>query len=208
MNRHEGLHWLRDRILPTLVAAPPKEAAPGPAWPETLPCALETLEAAYDALKDELKSQEERAKTVETRLLSISSLAPVSMTIIVAVITFLTGDRAGEFTWASVLAVGLMASYVAFQFLVALLAAVSGLGRRSFHHLDFKDIVPRPGEGKDAYLQRACAALTEVILHNRRVVDEKVSQLALGHEAVKNAVCGLLLVLLTVMVITAFGTYW
>lgn len=208
VKREEALYWLRDRILPTVVPAPPKEGPVAPVWPEVLPCAPEALEAAYDALKDELKAQEERVKTVETRLLSISSLAPVSMTIIVAVITFLTGDRAGEFTRASVLAVGLMASYVALQFLVALLAAVNGLSRRSFYHLDLKDIVPRRDEGKEAYLQRACAGLAEVILHNGGVVDDKVSQLARGHEAVKNAVGGLLLVLLTVVVITAAGTYW
>ena len=207
MKRKEGLYWLRDRILPTLVPAPPKEGPPEPAWPEALPCALETLEVAYDALKDELRAQEERAKTVETRLLSISSLAPVSMTIIVAAVTFLTGGRAGEFTRASVMAVGLLGSYVALQFLAALLAAVSGLARRSFYHLDLKDIVPRPGEDKDAYLRRACAEMAEAVRHNRAVVDEKVSRLALGHEAVKNAVWGLLLLLVTVLVITVAGTY-
>ena len=168
---------------------------------------METLEVAYDALKDELKAQEERAKTVETRLLSISSLAPVSMTIIVAVITFLTGDRAREFTEGSILVVGLIGSYVAFQFLLALLAAVNGLGRRSFTHVAIKDVVPQRDETKDAYLRRACAELMEVILHNRAVVDEKVSQLALGHEAVKNAVWGLLLILLTILIITLAGTY-
>jgi hypothetical protein len=207
VNRRERLHWLRDRIRPTLVPAPPKEAASEPAWPAANTCPQETLVAAYDALRDELKAQEERAKTVETRLLSISSLAPVSMTIIVTVITFLTGDRAGKFTKASVLVVGLMGSYVAFQFLLALLAAVNGLGRRSFTHVAIKDVVPQRDETKDAYLRRACAELMEVILHNRVVVDEKVSQLALGHEAIKNAVWGLLLILITILAITLAGTY-
>jgi hypothetical protein len=205
--RKERLHWLRDRIRPTLVPAPPKEATGVPAWPVGRPCPLETLEAAYDALKEELRSQEDRAKTVETRLLSVSSLAPVSMTIMVAVVTFLTSDRAREFTWGSVLAVGLAGSYVAFQFLLALLAAVNGLGRRSFSHLSIKDIVPQPDETKDAYLRRACAELTEVILYNRASVDDKVSRLALAHEAVKNAVWGLLLVLITILAFTMAGTY-
>lgn len=207
MNGRERLYWLRDRIRPTLVPAPRKETAGEPAWPAASACPMETLEVAYDALKDELKAQEERAKTVETRLLSISSLAPVSMTIIVAVITFLTGDRAREFTEGSILVVGLIGSYVAFQFLLALLAAVNGLGRRSFTHVAIKDVVPQRDETKDAYLRRACAELMEVILHNRAVVDEKVSQLALGHEAVKNAVWGLLLILLTILIITLAGTY-
>ena len=178
-----------------------------PAWPAGRPCPPETLEAAYGALKDELDAQDDRAKTVETRLLSVSSLAPVSMTIMVAVVTFLTSDRAPEFTWGSVLAVGVVGSYVALQFLLALLAAVNGLGRRSFSHLSIKDIVPQPDETKDAYLRRACAELTEVILHNRAAVDDKVSQLALAHEAVKNAVWGLLLVLIMILVFTMVGTY-
>ena len=187
--------------------APPKEDTGLPAWPAGRPCPLETLEAAYGALKDELNAQDDRAKTVETRLLSISSLAPVSMTIMVAVVTFLTSDRAREFTWGSVLAVGIVGSYVSLQFLLALLAAVKGLGRRSFSHLSIKDIVPQPDETKDAYLRRACAELTQVILHNRGAVDDKVSQLALAHEAVKNAVWGLLLVLITILVYTVAGTY-
>jgi hypothetical protein len=193
--------------MPTLVTAPPKETPAVPAWPGGRPCPLETLEVAYAALKDELNAQEDRAKTVETRLLSVSSLAPVSMTILVAVITFLTSDRAREFTWGSVLAVGLVGSYVAFQFLIALLAAVNGLGRRPFNRLAIKDIVPQPDEGKDAYLKRACDELTEAILKNMGAVDDKVSQLALAHEAVKNAVWGLLLVLITILLFTIAGTY-
>jgi hypothetical protein len=207
VNRKQPLYWLRDRVVPTLVPPPPKESAAGPAWPGVRSCPLETLEAAYDALKEELRSQEDRAKTVETRLLSVSSLAPVSMTIMVAVVTFLTGDRAREFTWGSVLTVGLVGTYVAFQFLLALLAAVNGLGRRSFSHLSIKDIVPQPDEAKDAYIRRACAELTEVILHNRVAVDDKVSRLALAHEAVKNAVWGLLAVLITILIFTIAGTY-
>lgn len=207
MNLKESLYWLRDRIVPTLVPAPPKEHSGEPTWPGVRPFPLETLEAAYDALKEELRSQEDRAKTVETRLLSVSSLAPVSMTIMVAVVTFLTSDRAREFTWGSVLAVGLVGSYVAFQFLLALLAAVKGLGRRSFSHLSIRDLVPQPDETKDAYLRRACAELTEVIIHNRAAVDDKVSQLALAHEAVKNAVWGLLVVLIIILFFTMVGTY-
>lgn len=203
----KSFYWLRDRLLPTVVPALVKDLSPEPGWPRELPCALETLEVAYEALKDELKTDEERAKTVDTRLLSVSSLAPVSMTIIVAIITFLTGGRTQEFTRASVLVIGLLGFYVAFQFLVALLAAVNGLSRRSFSHIKFKDIVPRPREGKEAYLQRACSELAEVISHNRETVNGKVSQLALSHEAVKNAVWGLLLILITVLVITVAGTY-
>lgn len=207
MNRKERLHWLRDRVVPTLVLAPPKEAPVEPAWPAERSYQPETLEAAYEALKEELRAQDDRAKTVETRLLSVSSLAPVSMTIMVAVVTFLTSEKAREFTWGSVLVMGLVGSYVALQFLVALLAAVNGLGRRSFSHLSIKDIVPQPNEAKDAYLRRTCAELAEMILQNSVAVDDKVGQLARAHEAIKNAVWGLLLILITILLFTIVGTY-
>jgi len=96
-------------------------------------------------------------------------------------------------------------AYIALQFLRASLAAINGLGRKSYSHIEAKEIAPRPKEKKEAYLQRACTQMAQVLAFNREVINKKVDQLELGHEAIKNAVWGPLLLLLVILVIVAVG---
>jgi hypothetical protein len=200
---------LQDRVLdlvwPTLVAPPKKDEVAAFEWPHDESADHGTTEAAYGLLKDELKSEDDRAKIIESKLLSISSLVPVVMTVTVAMVTFLTSGRVSQFTRTSILIVGAVGAYVALQFLRASLAAISGLGRKSYHHLETEEIAPKPKEKKAEYLQRICALMTQILAVNREVVNKKVDQLALGHEAIKNAVRGLLVLLLVILVVVAVG---
>lgn len=205
MRRKEFLCWLRDRVWPSLDAPPKKADVPAFEWPIARPVAVDTLEAAYNLLKDELKSEDDRAKIIESKLLSIASLIPIAMTVTVAMITFLTGGRVSQFTFRSILIVGAVGAYIALQFLRASLAAITGLGRRSYGHIEVKEIVPKPKEKKEEFLQRTCAQMAEILVFNREVVNKKVDQLALGHEAIKNAVWGLLILLFVMLMVVAVG---
>lgn len=205
MRRTDVRERLLDWVWPTLFTPPKKDAAAAFEWPFDKSADADTLEAAYSLLKDELKSEDDRAKIVESKLLSISSLIPIAMTVTVALVTFLTSGRVSEFTLFSILSVGAVGAYVALQFLRASLAAIRGLGRKSYEHMKVEEIAPEPGEKKEAYLQRICALMTRTITFNREVNNEKVGQLALGHEAMRNAVRGLLLLLLVILVIAVVG---
>lgn len=205
MRRTDVQERLLDWVWPTLVTPPKKDDVAAFEWPIDKSADAGTLEAAYSLLKDELKSEDDRAKIIESKLLSISSLIPIAMTVTVALVTFLTSGRVSEFTLLSILIVGTVGAYVALQFLRASLAAITGLGRKSYAHIKVEEIAPQPGEKKEAYLQRICALMTQTIAFNREVINEKVGQLALGHEAIKNAVRGLLLLLLVILVIVAVG---
>jgi len=205
MQRKDILNRLRDWLWPTLVAPPKKDDVAAFEWPDDKAGDLGSIEAAYNLLKDELKSEDDRAKIIESKLLSISSLIPIAMTVTVAIVTFLTGGRVSQFNLPSILIVGLVGAYIALQFLRAAFAAINGLGRRSYSHLEVKEIAPKPNENKVAYLQRICAQMVRILAFNREVINNKVNQLALGHEAIKNAVWGLLFLLLIVLVIAAVG---
>ncbi|HEX8459359.1 MAG TPA: hypothetical protein VF656_18850 [Pyrinomonadaceae bacterium] len=205
MGRKDVQNRLLDLVWPTLVGQPRTEEIVAFEWPDNKPANDETLEAAYNLLKDEMKSEDDRAKIIESKLLSLSSLIPVTMTVTVAIVTFLTGGRVSKFTLPSILTVGAIGAYISLQFLRAALAAVSGLGRKSYKHIQVEEIAPKGDEKKGAYLQRMCSQMVQILAFNREVINKKVDQLALGHEAVKNSVWGLLFLLLVILVIVVMG---
>jgi len=177
-----------------------------PIWPESLKTRADTLESAYQLLKEEHAGEIDRVRTVETKLLGISGLSPVAMAVIVAGFTALTNRSIQAFTRISVLLVGILAGYVSLQFLRAILAAITGLKRRSFYAVSLKDLYPRPDEEKQSYLTRNCSELAEVIRENRAEIDFKVTWLDVAHIAIRNAVIGLLLLLLTIIVLAVVQT--
>jgi hypothetical protein len=184
--------WAR---APRRSPAPPLE----PAWPDSLAFKAETLDAAYESLKQEHQAETDRIRTVETKLLGISGLAPVAMAVIVAAFTVLANRSLQAFTRISVLLVGIVGGYISLQLLRAILAAIAGLKRRSFVGLSLKDIYPLPNEIKDSYIRRSCGELAEVIRRNRAEIDAKVTWLDVAHTAIRNAVVGLLILVMVII---------
>ena len=203
MSGKDTIEWLRDRILPTLVADSRGGDKLEPEWPTSVKPTVEALELAYQSLKDEMKSEDERIKTVESKLMSISSLTPIALTILVAMVTFLTSGKVESFTRPSIWVLAIFGGYVALQFLWAVRAAIKGLSRKGFYRLSLEDIFPRGNENREGYLQRTCKEMTVAIRNNRKGINQKVSQLAICHESIVNAVWGLLIMLLLLLAIVA-----
>jgi hypothetical protein len=192
------IDFIIDLIWPRVsgpLAVSPTEAA----WPESAALKADTIESAYGLLKQEYEAETDRIRTVETKLLGISSLAPVAMAVIVAAFTVLTNRSLQAFTRTSVLMVGIVGGYISLQFLRAIQAAVAGLKRRSFFVVSLKDLYPLPDESRASYLARNCGELAEVIRGNRAEIDAKVTWLAVAHTAIRNAVFGLLLLVLVIV---------
>jgi hypothetical protein len=158
-----------------------------------------TLESARDILKEEQSTENDRIKAVEAKLISLLSMTPVAMAVVVSGFTILASGRLEAFTRTSILTVGVLAGYIAIQLLRAVIAATVGLARRSFLAIKLEDLYPRPRETKNDYIRRNCVELSEVIRGNRSEIDSKVTALAHGHRAVENAMVGLLLLLITVI---------
>ncbi|MGI8837489.1 MAG: hypothetical protein ACR2H4_12755 [Pyrinomonadaceae bacterium] len=126
-------------------------------------------------------------------------MAPVAMAVIVAAFTVLANRSIQAFTLISVLFVGIVGGYISLELLRAIMAAIAGLKRRSFVGISLKDLYPLPDESRESYLKRSCSELAEVIRNNRAEIDAKVTWLDVAHTAIRNAVVGLLLLVITII---------
>lgn len=200
---------IRDWFWPTVVlhASPLLNTATKVEWPEKNPSTTDTLEASYALLKDELKAEDDRSKIVESKLQGILSLVPLAMTIVFAVVTFFISGKVVSTSLKIVVTEFAGVFYIALQILRALLAVVSGLSSRSYTHLHIDDAIPKEKEDKESYLNRICKEIFDIIRSNREVTDGKVSQLKLGHRAIRNAVWGLFIVIGAILTITVFENY-
>ena len=156
----------------------------------------DVLREVYGRLSAELEVEAERRRAVETKLLAVGSVAPIAVTIIVAAVSFLSSGRLQDFVPASVVVILAMAVYVALQFLRAMLAAISGLSRKAYTGPTISEIVRAGTEGWSGYLRNASHDVARRIVQHREMTNDKVSQLALAHRAIKNAVVALVFDLL------------
>jgi hypothetical protein len=164
----------------------------------------DVLESAREALKEEHEAEVDRIRVVETKLLGITSLAPVAMAVVVAGFTVLANGSIQSFTRASVVLIGLVEGYVCLQLLRAVLGAISGLKRRSFSGMSLEDLYPKPNETKEQYLRRGCEETASIIRQNRAEIDAKVTWLDVAHTSIRNAVAGLLVLVLLLILLAAF----
>jgi hypothetical protein len=189
--------FLVDLIWPRATGPSPGSSCE-PAWPHSVAIRIEALESCHEALKDEHQAETDRIRTVETKLLGISGLAPLAMAVIVGSFTVLTNRSLQAFTRGSVLLVGFVGGYICLELLRAILAALAGLKRRRFVAFTLKDLYPVPNETKAGYLTRNCSELAEIIRRNRAEIDAKVTWLDIGHTAIRNAVIGLLIFVIVI----------
>ncbi|MGH9429269.1 MAG: hypothetical protein ACRD2L_23550, partial [Terriglobia bacterium] len=140
-----------------------------------------------------LEWEKERRQSVEARLTTIMGLSSIAGTIVFGGIL---AQAAGALNvhkvwlrWAMVLG-GL---YLTMQLCNAIMAAVRGLSRKSYLTLTVADLLPSPGEDRFIYMRRRIAKYREEFADHRLKNDEKVTQMAVAHRAMKNFLVGLLL---------------
>ena len=201
----QAFYWFRDRVYPSPEGVKPKVCFAKMDWILKEPPSGEPLESAYDWLREQINSENDRGKIVDSKLQSVLPLSSIVITLILAVITFLTNGKAAQYTKPSILLIVSVCAYVALQFLGAFFRAIKGLSRREYLRASLAEITPNPGDSKDAYIRRAFSKLAEILQHNTETNNDKVTQLACVHEAIKNGAVGLLIVILILLVITAFG---
>ena len=170
--------------------------APAPNVPDTAD--LQVLKSMSDAVQAELKREDDRRTSVDGRLQAVGSVVPVAVTLLLAVVTFLTSGRSGDFRPISIKVLAFISSYAALQFLRAMIASVTGLGRRKYRALRPADIVTNVASEREYIRGRVIALIGWIDLH-REQNNEKVTNLALAHRAMLNGaaalVCGVLVLL-------------
>ena len=150
------------------------------------------MRTVYERLYAELQTEAERRRAVESKLIAAGSVAPIAVTIMVAVATFVSPCRLQESVSESVV-ITFLASYAALQFLRATLAAINGLSRKSYTVPTVSAILPSSTNDLVGYLRNACNDHVRRLEQHRETTNENVSQLALAHESIKNAVTAIVI---------------
>lgn len=189
--------WLRDRVWATL---DPPSTNLGHDVEQPKPdinanADRDVVRTVYERLSAELETEAERRRAVESKLLAAGSVAPIAVTIMIAVATVLSSGRLQEFVLESVV-ITFVAFYAALQFLRATLAAINGLSIKSYTVPTVSAILLASKEELVGYLRSASNDHVRRLEQHREMTNEKVSQLALAHESIKNAVTAIVIALL------------
>jgi hypothetical protein len=156
-------------------------------------CLVETpdaalLEAVEHALERRLSRVDERLRTVETKLvalLTLTSILSAAVTVGFATASTMTIHR--DFPSVPVWISLVLVVYLGVNLLRSLWATVSGLMRRGYKEIAYEDMIPRAKEDQIAY---RVSILSQHLNHaewNDWVLDQKVSELAVAHVALRNA---------------------
>ena len=148
------------------------------------------LDEVNSVLSTRLAQTDERVRNVESKLMALLTLTSVLSVVVatgLAAVTTLgtVGEEAETkiFAWVAVVLI----SYVAVQLIRALGATVAGLMRRSYRQLSPEDMVPEDNETSETFRTRLLNLQVNSMRFNEWVVNQKVSEMAVAHEALRNA---------------------
>jgi hypothetical protein len=131
---------------------------------------------------------DERLRNVETKLLSLLALTSVlSAAVTASFAAVSTMKIQNDFPAVPVWITLVLVFYVAINLLRSLWATVSGLMRRGYQQLPYKDIIPK---GKEDHINYKARILNQRLNHakwNDWVLNQKVSEMAVAHVALRNA---------------------
>lgn len=145
-----------------------------------------------------------RDRTVESKLMSLlilTSALSVAVTASLAATTTLdmVKDNIKVFAWIAVVLV----FYVVVQLLRSLWCTVAGLMRRSYKQMSPQDLIPRDDETRVIYCLRLLNLQLNYICSNEWVVNQKVSEMAVAHVALRNALIATFVLIVLALVIAS-----
>lgn len=191
-----------DWLWPHLTGEP---HSPSSDEPELSPCDESLLNDVEHILGKRMAQVDERLRNVETKLLALLTLTSVLSAAITATFTVaLNMNIPDDFPHVLFWLILILVFYITINLLRSLWATVSGLIRRGYKQLHWKEIVPREREDSKSYKMRILTQQIDHIKWNEWVIDDKVSQMAVAHEALRNALAatgGIILVALVTSII-------
>ena len=130
---------------------------------------------------------DERHRHVERKLLALLTLTTVFSAVITAgVLAAATLSVAKPHRFIALLTIFLVA-YIVLQLALTLFATINGLMRRGFHQLGTEDIPPVKTDSAEEYRLRILNKRVDYMFKNERTVNQIVSQMAVAHVAIRNA---------------------
>ena len=162
------------------------------------------LDEARGMFASRLARAEERGRIVESKLTALLTFTSVlSAAIIAGSAAAFTMGRVEEdvelFAWV----IMPLVFYVAMQLLRSLWATVAGLVRRGFRELSPSDMIPGDAETRDAYLTRLWNLQANFMRFNEWVINQKVSEMAVAHAALRNGLTATFILVALVLVVAS-----
>ena len=136
---------------------------------------------------------EERFRTVERKLIALLTLTTVlgaAVTASLLGVTVLDQVRDSWYTRSGTVVAIILVSYILVQILRSLMVTLRGLTRRGYRQLVPSQIIPISGETGYAYRIRLLNSWARAITYNEWVVGGQVSEMAVAHVALRNALWG------------------
>ena len=186
VNCEDAFDLIKDWVWPHLTGEP--EACPA----DQIHFSTEhqdLLDEVSRVLSSRLAQVDERIRRVESKLLGLLTLTSVlSVAVTASLAAAVTlGPTEGivekAFAWCAVMLI----FYVPVQLLRSLWATVAGLIRRSYRQLSPADLAPQNEEDSHTYQTRLLNLQVNHMQWNEWVVNQKVSEMAVAHVALRNA---------------------
>ena len=200
----QGAEWTLDRFWPRIYGKTEKRRQP-----QVVPD-VDYLDVVEKAVGNLMIQEEERAQTVDRKLLSLMTFGSVASSVIIAgTIGAATLDIPSN-TWAlkalAAVAVSLGA-YIAVQLLNVVTNATIGLSARDYETPSAKSVVPLDQETEAAFRKRQIALKLSALNQNEWQTNRKVDKMKVAHEALKNSSCAAIVLAMAVGVAAMF-TIW
>ena len=164
------------------------------------------LEAAEETLSKRIEEADERFRSVDARLTPLLALASIIATVLGASVPFALSGQFDQISTAELAVVLAILAYIGAQIVLCLRAAVRGLSRRGYLALASDDLDPQPGESSTDYRLRILKVRVNNLWHNEWATNQKVSEMAIAHEALQNIIRGVAVLVIAALVIALIGS--
>ena len=146
------------------------------------------LDEIENTVEKRTNQVDERLRNVETKLVALLTLTSVlSAAVTASFAVASTMQIQKDFPIIPVWITIALVFYIAMNLLRSLWATVAGLMRRGYKQLTCEDIIPKDKEDKIRYKARLLNQRLNHVKWNDWVVNQKVSEMAVAHTALRNA---------------------
>ncbi len=192
---NEFIDWIWPRLMGKPVLPPDEQL---------------TLSTKDEALLDEIENTvekrtgqvDERWRSVETKLVALLTLTAVLSAAVTASFAIVsTIQIQNDFPINPIWLIVFFVFYIAVNLLRSLWCTVSGLTRRGYKQLKCEEILPKTDEDAINYKTRVINERLNFIKWNDWMLNQKVSDMAVAHIALRNALVGTGGVILMIVVI-------
>jgi hypothetical protein len=184
---------LRDWFYPTMDPPTAEQVCRTSARENALLAAAEAhpdSKAVAQAYTELLANETERLKSVEARLSGILSLTSITASLLVGgMFVLLNGGLSDSSLWLRVTAAAALL-YLNLQVVCSTLATICGMSRATWDYPSIDDLLPPSSISPQEFNRQIALNNCRRLLGAERNINDKVTQMAIAHRAIRNFAAG------------------